>query len=708
MKKFVIIISVLLFYSCAYFNTYYNAKKYYKEGRKASDKNTTKRISKTELKNYQLTVEKCKSVIRKFPDSRYVDDSLLLMAKSYYYMGDYENSKLSLEELLRRYPESSLKFEALLWTGRAAWNLGQYSIAEEGIEKVLNETKDKKLLSSGYEMLAEIYRDKNEPEKELEYLDKILKNSKNDQQKAETIYRIGFIQKESGLFEESIKSFRKVETYLPSPELLEAAKLEYTRALKYTGRTDEALDVLQAMFDSPRYKKIRAIIEIEIADISYREGDIGGAIERYGSIGIKYPKNRASGIAWNKLGDIHMYQDNITGAVINYHYALEYYKRAVKMPTKGEYKKPARRNKLILEGFLDSFNRIEENQIKILLYSGEKEKSVRREHEHNLFLSEVLDGILPAKVVKKKVVTPSIQTPDINQEDFPDTSPGEEDPSDNAAGSSPSDSTNPAPIDSIPEIFGSFPDNFSNQNLINNSNPDEPRRESEEPVLKKPKKYVKSPRELIQEIIQHKYLIAEYYFLDLGQPDSAEVIFENFLSEYKESEFAPKAALSLGLIYETIYHDSSEADSFYNIVVNNYPNSPSLVEANRRLNKSKGSNTLIENPADELYEKAYYEGFINKNRKAAYLLTFKIQTEYPSSDIAARAAFLRASIVDQANQSPDSSISEYNRVIQLYPNTIYAKKAKEKVKAITLLTTAKENTEIKKGKGKKGNKILKK
>ena len=682
-------------------------KKYYKEARKASDKNTTRRITQNELKNYELTVEKCKSVIRKFPDSRYVDDSLLLMAKSYYYMRDYENSKISLEELLRRYPESDLRIEALLWTGRAAWNLGQYSIAEEGISKALNETKDKELLSSGYEMLAEIYRDKNEPEKELEYLEKILKSSKNDQQKADTIYRIGFIQKESGLFEESIHSFRKVETYLPSPELLESAKLEYTRALKSTGRTDEALDVLQAMFDSPRYKKIRGIIEIEIADISYRDGDIDGAIERFGSIGIKYPKNIASGIAWNKLGDIHMYQDDNTEDFINYHYALEYHKRAVKTPAKGEYKGSSRRNMLILKGFLDSFNTIEENKIKLLLYSGENENADRREHEHNLFLSEVLDGILPAKVVKKKVVAPNIQTPDVDPEDKPVPSPGDNDPPDDPADSIPPDSTvNPAPIDSIPGMYGSFSENFSNLNSINNLNPDEPRRESEKPVVKKPKKYVKTPRELIQEIIQHKYLVAEYYFLDLGQPDSAKDIFENFLSEYKESEFAPKAALSLGLLHETIYHDSSVADSFYNIVVNNYPNSPSLIEANRRLNRSNGDNTIIENPANELYEKAYYEGFINKNRKAAYSLTFKIQTEYPSSDIAARAAFLRASIVDQTNQSPDSSISEYKRVIQLYPNTIYAKKAKEKVKKITLLRATKENTEIKKGKGKKGKKKL--
>lgn len=690
MKKLLILISVMLFYSCAYFNTYYNAKKYYKEARKASEKNITKRITQNELKNYELTVEKCKAVVRKFPDSRYVDDSLLLMAKSYYYMGDYENSKINLEELLRRYPESNLRYEALLWSGRAAWKLGQYSIAEEGITKVLNETNDQEILSSGYEMLAEIYRDKNEPDRELEYLEKIKTYSKSDQQKAETVFRIGIIQQESGLFEESIESFQKVEEYLPSPELLQSAKLEYTRALKSAGRTDEALDVLQAMFDSPRFKKIRGIIEIEMADISYREGDFEGAIERYGSIGIKYPKNIASGLAWNKLGDIHMYPESKTENIINYHYALEYYKRAVKSPSKGDYKVPSMRNKLILEGLLQSINTIEENKIKLVLYSGDKEKAERMLHDRNLFLSEVFDGILPAKVVKKKAANPAKQTSDedensdfpINQNDLPKNSVNQKNLSNSSA------------VDSVGIL-----ENSPNQKISDNPKPDVP-------VIKKTSKNQKTQRALIQEIIKHKYLVAEYYYLDLGRPDSAKVIFGNFLSEYKNSDFAPKAALSLGLLNETVYHDSSTADSFYNIVVNRYPNSSSLIEANRRLNRSKSDNANVANPANELYEKAYYEGFINKNIKAAYALTYKIQTDYPSSDIAARAAFLKASIVDQSNQSPDSSLSEYNRVIKLYPKTIYAKKAKEKVKRINFLTAAKENSEDTKGQGKKGKKKL--
>ena len=690
MKKLLILIPVMLFCSCAYFNTYYNAKKYYKEARKASEKNTSKRITQKELKNYELTIEKCKAVVRKFPDSRYVDDSLLLMAKSYYYMGDYENSKINLEELLRRYPESDLRYESLLWSGRAAWNLGQYSIAEDRITGVLNETNDIKILSSGYEMLAEIYRDKNEPDKELEYLQKIKTYSKSNQQKAETVFRIGIIQQESGLFEESIVSFQKVEEYLPTPELLQSSKLEYTRALKSSGRTEEARDVLQAMFDSPRFKKILGIIEIEMADISYREGDIEGSIERYGSIGINYNTNTASGIAWNKLGDIHMYPESKTENIVNYHYALEYYKRAVKSLSKGIYKEESIRNKLIIEGLLKSIDIIEENKINLMMHSGDVKKAERMLHARNLFLSEVLDGILPAKVVKKKAAEPVNQTSDedenldllINENGLSENLVDQDNLSDSSA------------VDSAGILESSLDLKISDNPI------------PAVPVIEKARKTQKTQRELIQEIIQHKYLVAEYYYLDLGQPDSAIVIFENFLSEYKYSDFAPKAALSLGLLNEIVYHDSSIADSFYHIVVNRYPNSLSLIEANRRLNRSKIDKVDVVNSANELYEKAYHEGFINKNIKAAYALTLKIQTDYPFSDIAARAAFLKASIVDQSNQSPDSSLSEYKRVIKLYPKTIYAKQAKEKVKRINFLAAAKEKSEEPKGQGKKGKKKL--
>ncbi len=82
MKKTIILLTLLLQMSCAYYNTFYNAKKYYKMGRDESENNFYTLISNAEIKNYNLTVEKCESVLVKFPNSRYVDDALLLMSKA--------------------------------------------------------------------------------------------------------------------------------------------------------------------------------------------------------------------------------------------------------------------------------------------------------------------------------------------------------------------------------------------------------------------------------------------------------------------------------------------------------------------------------------------------------------------------------------------------------------------------------------------------
>ena len=117
---------------------------------------------------------------------------------------------------------------------------------------------------------------------------------------------------------------------------------------------------------------------------------------------------------------------------------------------------------------------------------------------------------------------------------------------------------------------------------------DDPDPRGDEPPVEKIKtnKDQKSPRELIQEIVLNQYLVAEYYYLDLKQPDSAKALFQNILSEYKETEYAPKAALSLGLLNENIYDNSAAADSFYKIVLTEYPNSSSFYAADRRLNDS--------------------------------------------------------------------------------------------------------------------------
>ena len=709
MRKLALLIFLLLLgfsqFSCAYFNTYYNAKKYYNSGRKASEKNTGIKITQNEVKNYELAIEKCKSVIRKFPDSRYVDDALLIMGKAYYYLGDYENSKINLEELLRRYPDSNLTNESLLWSGRAAWRLGQYTIAEEGITKVLELTNDHKLLSAGYEMLSEIQRDKGSEELELKYLRENLKYSKSSQQKAEINYRIGTILLENGEFESAIVAFQKVESLLPNPELLEKAKMDYTRSLKHLGKTNEALDILQTMHDSQRFKKIRGDIENEIADISLREGDIQGAIEMYGEVGINYKNSNSSAQAWSILGDLHLYPIDNSDNRINYYFAREYYGRSTKSGKRSAYSNSSRRNKKILEGFLITRETTTINEIELLWLSGEKEKAEDLMREYEIFKKESLDDILPAEKrkqgLKAKTNNSASDEIDESEENTPDDSlnvvfPGlidedEDEEREQEREQEKEETGSDSTITDI-DIFGLIVIPSDTVKAV----VDTVKTVVEKKIPKKKSKFGKRSYDVVlRELIMSKYLMAEYYYLDLAQPDSARNILKRILINHHNSEFAPRAALTLGLLYDSVYENEQYSDSMFYLVINEYPQSPSVIEASRHLKIEIEEKGISQYPEIEIYDRAFNESLIRGNKTEALKLVKQLEVEYPYSAYAAKAAYLRASIMDNSNQSPDVSLSEYKRVVEQYPDSKYAKEARSKMKRLTMLIKPEETKEKK-------------
>ena len=661
--------------SCAYYNTFYNAKKHYKMGREESNKNISTLISNSEIKNYNLTVEKCESVLVKFPNSRYVDDALLLMSKAQYYLGDYQKSKINLEELVRRFPESNLKDEALLWTGRSVWKLGQFTSAVSGITSVLNSTEDRKLLSVGNEMLADIYRDRNDDQSEIKYLRDVILFSDDNQQKAETYYRIGLILIERNEFKEAINSFQKVEIQLPTQELLIKAKMESARALKHMGNTMEALDILQAMLDSDRYKNIRGEIQLEIAEIAYLTGDVEAAIDHYGTIAITYPKSEVTMKAWYKLGELHTYPINNDITYINYPYGMEYFLRAKNVLKKGLFFDVSLRNSKILDGFLKSSDNVNKNKIELIWLSGDVDEASELLHQLNLSRKERLDGILPIKKINQNKIQ-ELGTEEIEQRNL-----NEEKLSKQQKGLNNKQLLNDNQINAKNDSLAlAILDNASKDSTIADSIR---RIELKEIQEKKDNLFKKRDKNVILiELIHNEYLMAEYYQLDLDQPDSARIIYEHILSEYSDSEFAPRSALSLGILHQET--NKLIADSLFNLILTKYPGSPSTIEVNRRLNAT--SSAIIKaNPESALYDQAYNKAFISKNDKVALELVVMIENNYPGSYFAAKAAYLRAYIIDNSNDSPENSLKEYNRVIDNYSGSVFANEAKIRVARLKII-----------------------
>jgi TolA-binding protein len=138
--------------SCAYFNTLYNAKKKYNDAQKAEqqsgaasaaaqqvidDDGNTVTITQARqaapvggnAQAYEDVIEKCKHVIARYPDSKHVDDAMLLIGKSLFALSRFDESVAALDSLTHRYPKTDLKEEADFLRGKALVRAERYDAA---------------------------------------------------------------------------------------------------------------------------------------------------------------------------------------------------------------------------------------------------------------------------------------------------------------------------------------------------------------------------------------------------------------------------------------------------------------------------------------------------------------------------------------------------------------------------------------------------
>jgi TolA-binding protein len=148
-------ISLAFILSCAYFNTVYNAKTYFHEGKKLVKHDTLT----VDSDNFDKAIEKSTSIIVKYPNTRWVDDALFMMGASYYYKGDYSRSLEKLNFLIQNYPASGYYYEAQYLIGLANYKMQKYGSAIVALKEALDSGRFKKRATIA--MLYVYYHDDN-------------------------------------------------------------------------------------------------------------------------------------------------------------------------------------------------------------------------------------------------------------------------------------------------------------------------------------------------------------------------------------------------------------------------------------------------------------------------------------------------------------------------------------------------------------------
>ncbi len=189
------------------------------------------------------------------------------------------------------------------------------------------------------------------------------------------------------------------------------------------------------------------------------------------------------------------------------------------------------------------------------------------------------------------------------------------------------------------------------------------------------------------------FLLAEVYRLSLKKPDSALWAYETIFEKFSNTPVAPKAMLAWGYLKETVFGDSAGAFLMYRQLLSAHPHSDFAREALARLH-------LLGTPADTGYAEAVFreaerlmeDGQIN----SAKAVLGQIPERFPLSDYAPKAlltlAFLYEAYGDAGADS--AAFLAYQNVMRKYPESEYARKAKEKVGLLPPETKKKDSLAV--------------
>ena len=321
MKRFKInilaIVSIFVFIGCkqwdnftTYFNTYYNMERLLKESEEEFTFQEEKKRIKPRvivpdtkinlpeprekglppfLNEFVVTKQqrqavnvkldsiiiKGSKILSKHPKSDYIQETLYLMAVSFFYQNLWLNSQIKCSELIDRFPDGKLSPDAHILLAK---NLLIQRKFEAG-KTVLSRTVDVAWQLGRYDILSEAFRieaelaifNKDYDEAVRPYKQAIIQ-SDDDAMRAKWQFDMAAIMFRIGRFEQAEKQFRKVHDYEPDYITQFEAYLFQASSLSRLGKFDEAEAILKKLEDDGKFEEWKSNVYSERMNI-YRLKD---------------------------------------------------------------------------------------------------------------------------------------------------------------------------------------------------------------------------------------------------------------------------------------------------------------------------------------------------------------------------------------------------------------------------------------------------
>lgn len=280
----------------AYFNTYYNAKKFYNSGLEKNqnqqpDINPLVPIriheSPTDagLEDFAKAIEKGSAILREHNDSKYVVPALFIIGKSYYYRSDFFAALEKFEEL-DALAEGVERHEAIVWMGRTYLEMSNF---DQGIEVLEFELDSEEFWLPHWEaeaqlVLAELHTELENWDTAAGYLESALPGIVNQEKQAKTHFLFGQVLENMGELNRALFQYTQVNSLRTDFDLEFNATRKQAEVSREIGNYDYAVTIYQRMRRDDKFLEYRGDLQYEIARSLQLKGDQTSAVENYNRV----------------------------------------------------------------------------------------------------------------------------------------------------------------------------------------------------------------------------------------------------------------------------------------------------------------------------------------------------------------------------------------------------------------------------------------
>jgi len=620
-------IAALLFFinGCAYYNIFFNAEESYRLAREKHINEKSGKLPAEAKNNYNRAIQKSWKLLDFYGDSSaYADDALILIGKSHYFLAEYIKAERVFQQFLLKFKTSEFVSEAKLYLARTYIELEKDEMALEELDQMIKKDVSDDLAAESYRILGDLYFKREQYETAITNLQNSAELTSDDTERGRALYAIGDSYYIMGQYQIAINHYDLI-TKLDVPVMLEfEAVMQKVEALLQLKEYEEAELELKDLFSDIRFKAQFSQIETKLANIFEHQNEIDFASSGYYSVIQRYPKSEGAALAAFYLGQIYEYE---TG---QYDSAKAYYDKVPKI-------------------FRTSEAVVESKQRAVLLGEYLKIRDQLRKDYKDIYKLTRGDSVLIDSVVidsSEQAEESQASIKDSNDIDQSDTQKDI-------------------------ESFQSSAD--STQNFSDNQQKSKP----------KPKKKAvsRSPEQVESSLLKNSFAIGEFFLIKYQNLDSALIRYRNFAENFEDSLLTPKAYYSVYYLYKTYYNDSLRADSIKSIILDTYPNSVySEKLSGLKLSAAPQDTTdLYLSVLKSKYHEA--EKLINLYKYRDALEKLNEIIEIDSSNVwAQKSQYAISYVYEHYLHDTTLAIESYTTIVENYPNSDYAKIAKNKIK----------------------------